>query len=118
MQTVFLQLPYPPVLNRLYRAGQGRFWMIKEGYEYKQLVHSEVVKQKCETFGEKQIRVKVLLYRHDNRKVDIDGPLKILLDSMQLANVYNNDNQIQELFVKKMPEKVKEKYVEVYIESM
>lgn len=39
----------------------------------------------------------------DRRLRDCDNVLKCLLDSMEKAKVYKNDNQIEELYIKKCP---------------
>lgn len=43
----------------------------------------------------------VSLHPPDKRRRDIDNPIKILLDSLQRADVFEDDNQIARLLVEK-----------------
>jgi len=68
-------------------------------------------------FEEDLLRVEIKMYPPDLRKRDIDNILKITLDSLQHAKLYNNDNQVEELYVKKM-HKVDDGMLEVKIQSL
>lgn len=90
-QTVVL--PYPPALNHLYATTRdGRRILSKAGREYHKTVRSE-----CRSFlpfrGE--VRVTVYAYR-PQRRGDIDGAFKALLDSLS-GVLWNDDSQIIEL---------------------
>ena len=47
------------------------------------------------------LSVRVELYPADNRRRDIDNPLKALLDSLTFAGVWEDDSQIVHLLVEK-----------------
>ncbi len=51
-----------------------------------------------------RLSLKILLIPPDKRKRDMDNLLKGLLDSLEHAGVYDNDNQIDMLFMGRLPE--------------
>lgn len=97
-------LPYPPALNALYRMGRGNWYMQKEGKQYKQDVFFLVKMLRLPYLPIKgRIGMEVVAYPPDKRRRDIDGILKVLLDSLTLAQLYEDDNQIKRLLVEMMP---------------
>lgn len=48
-----------------------------------------------------RLMVSVILYPPDKRRRDIDNPIKILLDSLQRACVFEDDSQIDRLLVER-----------------
>lgn len=48
-----------------------------------------------------RLNVTVLLYPKDARRRDIDNPIKFLIDSLQAANLFNDDSQIDRLLVER-----------------
>jgi crossover junction endodeoxyribonuclease RusA len=61
--------------------------------------------------------MEVYLYPPDKRKRDVDNVLKPLLDALEHANVYENDSQIDKLYVERM-EMVKGGYCDVVITEL
>lgn len=53
-------------------------------------------------FNAVPIRIEVKMYP-PTAKWDIDNILKVLLDSLQYAGVYDNDSQVMQLYVEKLP---------------
>lgn len=89
-----ITLPYPPSLNRLYRAVGNRVLISKDGRNYKNEVQKQVLFQKTSKLtGEIAIEIKV--YRPQKRG-DLDNTLKALIDSLQ-GICYENDSQIIEI---------------------
>ena len=121
---VKLILPYPPTLNSLYRAGGGKYWMTQKGKDYKTEVATIIRGEKRVFFSKVQrLSVSLVVTPPDKRKRDIDGILKILLDSLQRKlpfnpGIYEDDYQIKRLLVEMLsPAKDKVGLVEVFIEE-
>lgn len=113
---LILTLPYPPSVNHykkvggLVRTKTGKIYQkrvnSKEtiGYYYQvyMRVKAAIGLIDAKSFGRATISVEVDVYPPDARKRDLDGILKVLLDSMQHAGVYDDDNQISRLTVQRM----------------
>ena len=102
-------LPLPPSINKTY--GVSRFgasamykktvvkeWETKAGWEIKQQLLKLGVKKKQLPYKGK-IRMDVTWYFLRNR--DIDSGIKVLLDFLEDYNIYENDQQIVEVKMKK-----------------
>jgi len=121
---VRLIIPYPPALNSLYRAGNGKYWMTQKGKDYKTEIAIILRAQKLPYYTKDQrLSMTLLVTPPDRRKRDIDGILKLLCDSLQRKlpfnpGLYEDDFQIRRLLVEmKEPAKDKIGVVEVFIEE-
>lgn len=123
---VSLTLPYPVTINHYYGFRGSQKFIKKKGKEYREDVE-RIVNEPYETpfnavsFGG-LIIVSVTIYPPDKRKRDVDNVLKCLLDALQHAGVFENDNQISKLVVERKGhlegyEVVKGGRVEVLIEE-
>lgn len=90
-----VKLPFPPSGNTNLRFGKGgraytptHILMYRE--KIKKLINS--------TFKDSLLKVKVEFYPPNQRKRDIDNHLKVLLDSLMHAKLFEDDSQIKELF--------------------
>jgi crossover junction endodeoxyribonuclease RusA len=104
-----LTLPYAPSVNHYKTV--GRLTRTKTGKLYQQRINSSethtyyhqvwgIVKlRQLESFKAARLKMDVGIYPPDHRKRDIDGILKVLLDSLQRAGLYDDDNQIDRLLV-------------------
>jgi len=95
-------LPYPPSVNRYWRhivmGDKPRTIISRKGREYR----ATVICQLANLVGvpaAHPIRLGCRVFLPDRRRRDIDNILKALLDSMQHAGMYKDDNQITELNV-------------------
>lgn len=100
------ELPLPPALNRCYRAhvsNRGRPYTYKTTEakrwqrDARMLIYSQTKDRKKFTDS---VRVAVELYLKRDR--DIDSSFKLLLDTLEYANIIDNDRQIVELITKKV----------------
>jgi len=96
-----MMLVYPVSTNKVWKHGKNRVYLNPKVVDYRTEVWAA-------TFGktrfENDERLKLEINMWPPRKnCDIDNILKTLLDALQHARVFANDNQIDELIVHKMP---------------
>ena len=95
-----LRLPYPPSVNRYWRAFRGRLIISKIGREY----HKEVallLKELSSPPETGRLAVSILATMPDRRTRDIDNILKVCLDSLTKCGIWHDDSQIDEIFIKR-----------------
>ena len=95
-----LDLPYPPSVNHYWGQMGNRRFVGKAGVLFRQEVKIIALKRTQSLYNER-LSVKVYLHPPDKRKRDIDNVLKSLFDAMEHAGVYENDSQIDELYIKR-----------------
>lgn len=98
MDILRFELPYPPSINHYYVHTARGVKLGTKGQSYRNdavyLLHK--FKGACK---DKKIAVTINVFPPDKRKRDLDNILKCLLDAMEHANVYENDNNIDMLTV-------------------
>ena len=92
-----LLLPWPPSLNQCYRTHNGRVLISKSGRQYRELIANLAMINQWPKFGTVRLRVEIEAYPPDKRNRDLDNLFKILLDSLEKAGIYSDDNQIDDL---------------------
>ena len=92
-------LPWPPSVNSCWRTVNGRTMISKKGRAYKQAATRAVLAAGANKHLSGRLRVKLTAYPPDRRRRDIDNLTKLALDSMQVAGVYLDDSQIDELTI-------------------
>jgi len=97
-----LELPMPPSINHYYRSiGRGRVVVSRAGRDYRKVVCALVLAARVQPLGKSLLAVSLKLYVPDRRRRDLDNVLKPVLDALQYAGVYVDDNQIVELRISK-----------------
>jgi len=110
-----LELPYPPSVNhykkigRLVKTKSGKLcqWRVntpktKQFYfEVWTKLRVAFATQGLKSFQDSTISMEVDVFPPDHRKRDLDGILKVLLDSMQRGGLYVDDFQIVRLTVER-----------------
>lgn len=102
--TFIFDVPLVPLSqNAIYKRGRGRrLYMTEEGKKFKETIHA-LARMRAAVFPDfptdKAVGVKLILRRGD-RRGDLDGPIKPILDALQGA-VYYNDKQVDELIVRR-----------------
>jgi crossover junction endodeoxyribonuclease RusA len=71
----------------------------KAGREFKAAVADYVVEYRVPKLGDKKLRISMVLFPRDKRKIDIDNRIKAVLDALQDAGVFNDDFQVDELSI-------------------
>jgi crossover junction endodeoxyribonuclease RusA len=96
--TIAYNLPFPPSINHYWRIAGKRMVISGEGKTYRELVGWMI---RNPVILEGRLSVKVHAYVPDKRVRDIDNLLKVLLDSLTHAGCWQDDSQIDELFIKR-----------------
>lgn len=102
---VNLTLPFPPSVNTYWRSvsrgKRARVILSERGRKYREDALLSLLQAGKPTLGDKRLSVQVWLYRGDKRKYDIDNSMKALLDALQHCGVFDDDEQIDELFIRR-----------------
>lgn len=121
MGGVSIALPYPPSVNRYWRAAGGRRSRVlisREGRQYRVavwLATRELVQSgRVPLVGE--LSVVVVMRPADNRRRDVDNVAKALLDALAHAGIYSDDVQIRRLTIDRGDVDRREPRVEVRID--
>ena len=94
-----LVLPFPPSMNTYWRNFRGRTVLSKAGREYKLKVAEYVAENNVTKYGDKKLKITMILQPRDKRKIDIDNRIKCVLDSLQEAGVFDDDFHIGDLHI-------------------
>lgn len=99
---ISIELPWPPSINHYYRRNGSRMFISIEGARYR--VTTELTCLPYRNSFSKKERLSVTIYAHppDRRRRDLDNILKCLLDSLEKAQVFVDDSQIDELIVRRV----------------
>lgn len=100
---MMFELPWPPSINHYWRhTAKGKFvitYISGEGKKYRKNVLKMLATHNNTLAG--RLRVSVAAYPPDRRKRDLDNVFKCLLDSLEHAKVYEDDNQIDYLSIER-----------------
>lgn len=102
-----LTLPYPPSVNTYWRhptTGKlaGRHLISEKGRAYRDAVLNCVRESKV-TRMSGPVAVDIVAYMPDRRRRDLDNILKSLLDSLTHAGVWDDDDQVHDLRIRRGP---------------
>lgn len=89
-----LHLPYPPSINNYWIASGNRRFISKRGRDFKLAVQEYVATHQLESFGGAGVTVDIVIRPRDARLLDVDNPIKPILDSLQDAGLFDNDKQV------------------------
>ena len=113
MMEILLELPFPPSINHYYKTVRTKssikIYIGEDGLRYREEVMSLVVQHKQKTgnpyqipyFKDERLSLEAHVFPFDKRKRDLDNLMKALLDSLQHAYVFKNDNQIDSLLIER-----------------
>ena len=98
---VILNLPLPPSVNSYRTIFRNRMGISKAGREFKLQVQDYIIENKVPKLGAARIEMQVTIYPRDRRKQDIDNRIKALWDALGDAGVFDDDEQIDTLFIQR-----------------
>lgn len=96
---ISLNLPWPPSINHYWRHTKNGHYISNKGKKYRQDVYSLCLGIKGRFDINDRLSISIDAYPPDRRKRDIDNVLKSLLDALQHAGIYQDDGQIDQLFI-------------------
>ena len=99
---IALTLPWPPSANHYWGQSGNRKYITKRGLAFREQVAESVAESGAHA-GAGRLAVFVSLFQPTRRKCDIDNYMKALLDALQEAGLYENDEQIDRLEIVRMP---------------
>ena len=94
-----LHLPFPPSGNTYYRRSAHATYLSAKGREFKERV-AEIVAEAGQRI-EGRLQIFMSLYAPTKRKYDIDNRIKATLDALQDAGVFEDDEQVDKITVKR-----------------
>lgn len=95
-----LLLPFPPTMNTYWRNVRGKTLISKAGREYRRSVSDRLAMRRGKSYGGR-LRVEVFVTVPDRRRRDLDNMLKPLLDALQHGGLYADDEQIDDLRIRR-----------------
>jgi len=111
MNDIFLELPYPPTINHYYgRTRTGQVYIGRQGRSYRDHVAGIVYSHKCMKGHDimrpyflinQKLNLCIKIFPPDKRKRDLDNICKCVLDSLQEALFFVDDNQIDILTIQR-----------------
>lgn len=96
-----LTLPFPPSVNHYWYHAKGRHFIRERGIRYRAAVVAEIRAQRLATGFSGNIAVSLTVRPPDRRKRDLDNLLKAPLDALQYAGIYQDDNQITDIRIRR-----------------
>ena len=104
MSGIFLELPWPPTANTYWRRSGNRYFISDKGILFRNQTWY-LTRDYRNWFGiTARLNVQIIAYPPDKRKRDLDNLFKCVLDSLQYAQVFTDDNQIDSLSIIRMPD--------------
>lgn len=100
---ITLDLPWPPTSNTYWRRNGSRYFISKRGQEYREYVKKIFFPYVGIFLVQDRLKVSIDAFPPDRRKRDLDNLFKSVLDSIQASGLYVDDNQIDELSIRRMP---------------
>ena len=105
-------------MNTYWRRNGGRYFIAKAGKVFRSAVGDEIFGGDSMTAMSCRLRVVIELFPPDRRRRDIDNfGGKAILDALGSANVYEDDEQIDELVIRRR-EVSKPGYCTVLVEEI
>jgi crossover junction endodeoxyribonuclease RusA len=98
---LILDLPLPPSVNHYWGQHGHRKYVSKAGVAFKAQVSDYVIEYRVPKLGTARLAMTVVLFPKDRRKQDIDNRIKALWDALADAGVFDNDEQIDTLFIER-----------------
>lgn len=98
---ITFSLPWPPSINHYYIRARHGVVIGAKGQAYRKESSILLSRYKDSFLSSDRLSVSIALHPPDKRKRDIDNPIKVLLDCMQASAIFEDDNQIDYLTIKR-----------------
>ncbi len=98
-----IELPWPPSVNHYWRRKGNRYFVSAEGKAFRDETYYRCSKYKGTFNPNQRLSINIEAYPPDKRRRDLDNILKSLLDSLQYAQVYDDDSQVDYLAITRNP---------------
>ena len=92
-----LELPMPPSVNHYWGINGKQRFIGKEGKQFRVAVAEAVAEYGVKLEG--RLAIHIALFPANRRRFDIDNRIKSLLDALQHAGCFEDDEQIDELHI-------------------
>jgi len=96
-------LPWPPSVNHYWRNVGGKTLISAKGREYRDAVRILAIDESWPIHADKRLAVTIEAWVPDKRRRDLDNMLKAALDALTHAGVWEDDSQIDDLRIVRMP---------------
>lgn len=98
--SIELYLPFPPTVNNYYVKTSRGIYISQKGKKFRDQVNAETLAQlgDFDPLPDKLL-VEIIFWPPDKRKRDLDNYLKALLDALTHASLWEDDSQIDQLFI-------------------
>lgn len=102
-QALSIGLPWPPSNNTYYRHVGHKTLLSRAGKDYRRAVLSLLACEADSCYPRtERLDVHIAVYPPDRRRRDLDNLPKGILDSLQHAGIYQDDEQIDKLTIERM----------------
>jgi len=111
-------LPYPPSVNKLYAIYKKMQVLTAAGRKYYKDVDVVVRESGLlpSPFNNERLSISILTHQPDKRRRDLDNILKAIFDSLTKSEVWQDDSQIDLIYVERSTISRNNGYVEIKIE--
>ncbi len=117
MKIIKLNLPWPPSINHAKGIRNNKPYPTDKMTKFKDEVAIEVRRRYPGlSLGKARLEVHIQAFPSDRRRRDLDNIQKVLLDSLQAAGLFDDDEQIDYLSILRGP-RIKEAMVVVLIKE-
>lgn len=110
---VEIELPWPPSVNTYWRRNGHIYFISAKGKQYRKDIYGIVQERGVAHRFTERLSVDVLASPPDRRKRDLDNILKSLFDSLTHAGVYEDDSQIDQIRIARLPDFIGRVYVTI-----
>lgn len=94
-------IPFPPSTNHIWKSSGKRRFLSSEYVAFKGMVDFIVKRERVPRIGEKRMAVAIELCGPNRRKYDIDNRVKAILDALTASGVWEDDEQVDQLHVRR-----------------
>lgn len=95
-----LELPWPPSANKNWKYGRGQVRLSEKSRSYRQEIQTLAYTWNPRRI-EGRLAAHIIAYPPDRKARDLDNLLKVTLDSLQGADVFENDSHIDLITIRR-----------------